>query len=105
MSPQALLFLWVIPSSQAQFIQPDLLLLKLELIIVPLLLDGVQVEDLPVASFLLPVLAGFSFSLGRPPEKTHSKRLFDHIQINITLIIYDTTDTAGPPRKTWGIAC
>ncbi len=41
--------------------------------------------------FLLPVLAGFSFSPGRAPEKTHSKSLFDHIQINITLIVYYTT--------------
>ncbi len=63
---------------------------KLELIIVSLLLDRVQVGDLPVTTCLLPVLAGLAFSLGRPPEKTHSKGLFDQIQINITLIIYDT---------------
>ncbi len=72
---------------------------KLELIIVSLLLYGVQVGDLPVATCLLPVLAGFAFSLGRPTEKTHSKCLLFHILINIRLIIYNNHQTA---KKKYG---
>ncbi len=99
--PQTWLFLWVITSSQAQFIQPDLFMSKPELIIVSLLLNRVQVCDLPMLTYLLPVLAGV-FSFGRTPEMTHSKCLIYHIRINIRLIIYDT---AGLPRKAWGIVC